>query len=200
MRNCGRFYTVIALRICVRTYSRERITSNNVYACPRSVKTFAKRRSLPSSEENAKRMWVGCWISVVIRAYLWLKRKKQTGQCQAITHHQRGNRHKISDWSRFREFAQQHGDKTQGQMASLWGDNVTQQNISDALGKLGLSRKKRPTATLNGMNSKPSFSRTVKDKICKPACVCWWSRYGESRGLSLWLLRGWATLLCTQIG
>jgi transposase len=84
---------------------------------------------------------------------LWLKRKEQTGSCQAITHYQRGNRHKITDWQRFREFARQHGDKTQGQMASLWGDNVTQQNISDALAKLGLSRKKRPTATLNGMNS-----------------------------------------------
>jgi len=73
---------------------------------------------------------------------LWLKRKEQTGNCQAITHYQQGNRHKITDWQRFGEFAQQHGDKTQGQMAKLWGDNVTQQNISDALGKLGLSRKK----------------------------------------------------------
>jgi len=77
---------------------------------------------------------------------LWLKRKKQTGNCQAMTGYQRGNRHKITDWERFREFVQQHGDKTQGEMASLWGDNVTQQNISDALQKLGLSRKKRPTA------------------------------------------------------
>ncbi len=72
---------------------------------------------------------------------LWLKRKEQTGKCQAITHYQQGNRHKIKDWQRFREFAQQHGGKTQGQMAWLWGDNVSQQNISDALRKLGLSRK-----------------------------------------------------------
>src|SRR4028119_812260 len=84
---------------------------------------------------------------------LWLKRKEQIGSCQAITHYQRGNRHKITDWQRFREFARQHGDKTQGQMAKLWGDNVTQQNISDALAKLGLSRKKRLTDMENGMNS-----------------------------------------------
>lgn len=84
---------------------------------------------------------------------LWLKRKEQTGNCQAITHYQRGNRHKITDWQRFREFAQQHGGKTQEQMAKLWGDNVTQQNISDALEKLGLSRKKRLTVIENGMNS-----------------------------------------------
>ncbi len=83
---------------------------------------------------------------------LWLKREAQTGDCQPITQYQRGCRHKISDWQKFREFVQQHGGKTQGQMAKLWGNNVTQQNISDALGKLGLSRKKRPTDIENEMN------------------------------------------------
>ena len=73
---------------------------------------------------------------------LWLKRKREVGNCRAITHYQQGCRHKITDWERFREFAHQHGDKTQGQMAKLWGDNVTQQNISDALQKIGYSRKK----------------------------------------------------------
>jgi transposase len=84
---------------------------------------------------------------------LWLKREAQTGDCQAITHYQQGSRNKITDWQRFREFAQAHGGKTQGQMASLWGENVSQQNISDALRKLRLSRKKRPTAIENGMTS-----------------------------------------------
>jgi len=73
---------------------------------------------------------------------LWLKRKEQTGDCQAITHYQQGSRHKITDWERFREFVREHGGKTQGEMAKLWGDGVSQQNISDALRKLGLSRKK----------------------------------------------------------
>jgi hypothetical protein len=43
-------------------------------------------------------------------------------------------------------------------MASLWGDNVTQQNISHALQKLGLSRKKKHTGIGNGMSpsAKPS--------------------------------------------
>jgi len=77
---------------------------------------------------------------------LWLKREEQTGDYQAITGFQQGNRHKITDWKRFDEFVQQHGGKTQKEMAKLWGDNVSQQNISDALMKLGLSRKKRPTA------------------------------------------------------
>lgn len=84
---------------------------------------------------------------------LWLKRKEETGSCAAMTQYQRGHRHKITDWQRFREFVQQHGDKTQGQLAKLWGDNVTQQNISDALRQIGVSRKKRLMGIENGMNS-----------------------------------------------
>jgi len=84
---------------------------------------------------------------------LWLKREEEVGDYRAITHFQKGCRHKISDWERFREFAQKHGGKTQAHMASLWGDNVSQQNISDALQKIGLSRKKRHTATESEMNS-----------------------------------------------
>jgi transposase len=84
---------------------------------------------------------------------LWLKREQQTGNYQAITNFQMGSRHKITDWKRFREFAQQHGGKTQKQMAKLWGEGVTQQNISDALMKLSLSRKKRPTDIESATNT-----------------------------------------------
>ena len=90
---------------------------------------------------------------------LWLKRKEHTGDCRAITDYQQGCRHKITDWQRFREFVREHGGKTQGEMASLWGEGVTQQNISDALHKLGLSRKKRLTAIRNGMTSSAKSSR-----------------------------------------
>ncbi len=83
---------------------------------------------------------------------LWLKREQQTGDCKAITGFQKGNRHKITDWKRFEQFVKQYGGKTQSEMARLWGDNVSQQNISNALKKLGLSRKKRLMATNNEMN------------------------------------------------
>lgn len=83
---------------------------------------------------------------------LWLKREAQTGDYQAMTDFQKGSRRKITDWERFQAFAQQHGGKTQRQMASLWGEGVTQQNVSDALAKLGLSRKKRLTDTESAMN------------------------------------------------
>ena len=84
---------------------------------------------------------------------LWLKREEQDGDYQAITQYQQGCRHKITNWQKFREFVQQHGDKTQAQMAQLWGDKVSQQNISDALGKIGVSRKKKLTDIENAMNS-----------------------------------------------
>jgi len=53
--------------------------------------------------------------------------------------------------------------KTQRQMAQL-GDNVTQQNISDALRKLELSRKKRLTDTENAMSSSAKLQERLKTK------------------------------------
>lgn len=80
---------------------------------------------------------------------LWLKREAETGSCRPITNYQQGCRHKITDWERFGAFIKQHGGKTQAQLAALWGDGVTQQNISAAMQKLGISRKKEHTATKN---------------------------------------------------
>lgn len=74
---------------------------------------------------------------------LWLKQERETGNCRAKSHYHRGSRHKITDWKRFKEFARVNGGKTQKQMAQLWGESVTQQNISDAIAKLGWSRKKK---------------------------------------------------------
>lgn len=84
---------------------------------------------------------------------LWLQREEQTGDCRAISGFQKGNRHKITDWSSFGEFAQKHGDKTQARLAKLWGHQVSQQDISRALRKIGFSRKKRPTVTGNETTS-----------------------------------------------
>ena len=71
---------------------------------------------------------------------LFFKREEIEGECRAIKNYQQGCRHKITDWQRFRLFVQQHGGKTQAQLASLWGDNVTQQNISDALQKIEVNQ------------------------------------------------------------
>lgn len=92
---------------------------------------------------------------------LWLKREAETGDCRAIRNYQQGCGHKITDWERFRKFIEQHGGKTQAQLATLWGEGVTQQNISRALQKLGISQKKEHTATKNAM--KPSVKPSANN-------------------------------------
>lgn len=91
---------------------------------------------------------------------LWLARRKQTGDCLARSGYQTGNGHKITDWERFRAFAKEHGDKTQTEMAQLWGESISQRTISRALKRIGLTRKKRLTATENAAktNGKRSVS------------------------------------------
>jgi len=84
---------------------------------------------------------------------LWLKREQETGEVRAIKNYQQGCRHKIRDWERFSGFIEKHGGKTQAQWAKLWGDGVTQQNVSAALQKLGISRKKSPTDIENAMRT-----------------------------------------------
>ncbi len=89
---------------------------------------------------------------------LWLKRRAQTGDYKAKPNQPPGNGHKITDWDKFREFAQVHGEQTQAEMAALWDGNISARTISRALHKIGFTRKKRPTATanatkLNGKNS-----------------------------------------------
>jgi transposase len=73
---------------------------------------------------------------------LWLKRSEVTGDIRPSIPQKKGAIPKIKDEERFREFLKENPDKTQGQMAKIWGDNVTQQNISYACRKLGITRKK----------------------------------------------------------
>ena len=49
---------------------------------------------------------------------------------------------KIKDWEKFREFIDKHGDKTQKELAELWG-GVSHHTISRGLRKIGYSRKKK---------------------------------------------------------
>ena len=73
---------------------------------------------------------------------LWLKREEETGDFKAITGYQTGKKAKIKNLQRFREFVLQHNNKTQERIAQLWGNNLTQQNVSDAMKKLDITRKK----------------------------------------------------------
>ncbi len=82
---------------------------------------------------------------------LWLLREQETGDFKAIPQGARQgerakrppkNNRKIQDLERFKQFVRQHQDKTQQQIAEKWGENVTQQNVSDGIKKLGITRKK----------------------------------------------------------
>ena len=77
---------------------------------------------------------------------LWLKKEKATGDYQAITQGRRGRKLKIQDPEKFREFVMKNREKTQREMAQLWGEDLTQKNISYFCRKLGITRKKKPTA------------------------------------------------------
>ena len=73
---------------------------------------------------------------------LWLKRKAQTGDFKPQPNKPPGHNHKITDWEKFREFAQTHGDKTQEQMTQLWEGDISSRTISRALKRIGFTRKK----------------------------------------------------------
>lgn len=48
---------------------------------------------------------------------------------------------KIRDWDKFKEFVDSHVDKTQKELAQLWG-NVSHHTISRGFKKIGYTRKK----------------------------------------------------------
>ena len=74
---------------------------------------------------------------------LWLKKERETGDYQANSPVGVGTPPKIKDLRKFQEFVTEHSDFTQKQMAELWGSDGTQQNISYACRKLGITRKKK---------------------------------------------------------
>lgn len=82
---------------------------------------------------------------------LWLKRRARNLGLAATQGYQRGHNHSITDWDKFRAFVEQHGDKTQAEMAQLWEGKISARTIARGLKKMGFTRKKRRTVTANVM-------------------------------------------------
>lgn len=81
------------------------------------------------------------------------------GHCHALSLKGRPSaRRKIKDLAAFREFVLAHPDKTQAEMAQLWGEGVNQQLVSRVLKQLAITRKKNSGATVN--ETKASGSST----------------------------------------
>jgi transposase len=83
---------------------------------------------------------------------LWFQRRAETGDMQAKPTSTPGQGQKITDRQKFRGFVEEHSDKTQAEIAQLWGD-ISMRTISRALKQIGFTRKKNPTATASEMQS-----------------------------------------------
>lgn len=73
---------------------------------------------------------------------LWLKRRKETGDCKAKVGDRKGYRSKVADLEQFKEFARQQGRNTQAEMAPAGSEDISARPIGLALKKLGLPEKK----------------------------------------------------------
>ncbi len=74
--------------------------------------------------------------------YRWIEQFEITGStspCKSLPPPQVS---KIKDFLKFKEVVDNNGDKTQKELAELWG-NISQQAISRGLKKLGYTRKKK---------------------------------------------------------
>jgi len=81
---------------------------------------------------------------------LWFQRRAETGDVQAKPTSTPGQGQKITDWQKFRAFVQEHEDRTQAEMAQLWGD-ISGRTVSRALKQMGFTRKKKLTDIANEM-------------------------------------------------
>lgn len=75
--------------------------------------------------------------------YRWKQQLEQTGATAPKKSVPPPQPSKIRDWDKFKEFVDNHSDKTQKELAQLWG-NVSRHTISRGLKKLAYTRKKKP--------------------------------------------------------
>lgn len=76
--------------------------------------------------------------------YKWKNQCQATGSTSPLKNTPPPQPANIRDWDKFTEFVDKHGDKTQEEMACLWG-NCSRHTISRGLKKIGYTRKKKPT-------------------------------------------------------
>src|SRR5579862_3774669 len=79
--------------------------------------------------------------------YEWLELRRETGSIAAKTGYQKGHSHKITDWAKFKEFANLHKHSSSPKMIVLW-EKLTGVRVSDsvmlrALHKINFTSKKK---------------------------------------------------------
>jgi len=85
---------------------------------------------------------------------LWLNKRKQNQDYQALVGYQKGYRAKITNLEEFQQFAQKHGSRTQEEMAEIWEGEISSRTIGKALKKIGYTRKKKLTDIKKEMKKK----------------------------------------------
>jgi transposase len=87
--------------------------------------------------------------------YRWLDRRKKTGSLARKSGYQKGHSHKITDWEKFREFAEINKNLTSSKMALAWekttGVQISKSVIKRALKKIGFTSKKKLLGTQKQM-------------------------------------------------
>lgn len=107
---------------------------------------YQLRKKVIDAVEAGEKKTLVCRIFNISRntLNLWLKRKQETGDFRPIIKNSGGKKNKILNLNKFKDFVLSNNHKTQIQLAELWGNNLTQQNVSRACQKLGITRKKKP--------------------------------------------------------
>ena len=82
----------------------------------------------------------------------WFKLRDETGGIKPKVREREDYGQKITNWDEFRAFAVKYHDKTQEEMAELWGGNISPRTIGRGLEKIGFTRKKRAMAMKREMS------------------------------------------------
>ena len=105
-----------------------------------------RSKAIAASHSGKKKIEISRYFNISRNTLdLWLKREEKTGDIKANKPGPKRSKAKIKDLEKFRLFILENKEKTQKVMAELWGNNVTQQNISYACKKLKITRKKKPS-------------------------------------------------------
>ncbi|MDY6941271.1 MAG: IS630 transposase-related protein [Cyanobacteriota bacterium] len=114
---------------------------------PAAYSEDLRRKAIDAVQRGEKKSQV-CRFYQISRNTLdlWLKRLQETGSVRPSVLGAGGQVPKLKDREKFRQFLVQNKEKTQKQIAEMWGEGLTQQNVSYVLKKLGITRKKKLTA------------------------------------------------------
>ena len=116
---------------------------------------------------------------------LWLKRREETGDYKALEGYQKGYKPKLVDLEKFKEFARQHGRKTQAEMAEAWDGDISARTIGKGLNKIGFTQKKLMVTACIDEEKRRLFIQELQSY--KPEDIVYVDESGIDNKRRLWL-------------